>query len=106
MAMGNASLDMFLRILLVQPIHFRATVPYPGFWVDGKPPMMQFSCLTPITHETDANLRAQKLHEYKQQAEAQNAQYAKNPVPKSHEQRGNVSKAQPPDFIRLGPPTK
>lgn len=82
MAMGNASLDMFLRILLVQLIHLRAIVPYPGFWVNGKPPMMQLSYLTSITHESDSNLRAQKLREYKQQAEAQNAQYAKNPVPK------------------------
>ena len=66
---GVDTLDMFLRFLLAQLIHFRGIVGHPGFmWAkDGQPGTMQLNYLTSITNETDPILREQKLAEYRQQ---------------------------------------
>ena len=102
---GDDTLDMFLRFLLPQLIHFRGMVGHPGFmWVkDGQPGMMHLTYLTSVTNETDPALRAQKLQEYRREVEAQ---FAASPLPKSQKQRGRDSTAEPPEVIHLPPPSE
>ena len=67
------SLDMFLRFLLGQLIHFRGLVGHPGFkWEkDGVPGQMALTYLTSITTEEDPVLREEKLRKYAKQVRAQ-----------------------------------
>jgi len=80
MEIGENSLDMFVRLLLVHLMHFRDFVGHPGFdWsnVEGRPEGT-VTYLTSITHEKDPALRDKKLKQY---ADEVRAEFVKNPVP-------------------------
>lgn len=100
-ATGQDSLDMFLRFLLGQLIHFRGMVGHPGFqWVkDGAPGQMRIHYLTTITNEKDPVLREQKLQQYADQVRAE---FEQSPAPP--DQCANRSSPELPDVIYLPPP--
>jgi hypothetical protein len=82
---GQDSLDMFLRFLLGQLIHFRGMVGHPGFkWVknDGAPGDLALTYVTTLTSEKDPALREQKL---KRWAEEVREEFARSPPPDATE---------------------
>jgi hypothetical protein len=69
---GDASLDLFLRILLGRLIHFRPMVGHPGFmWhKPDAPGEMMLTYLTSITTEKDPMVREKKLRAYADEVRA------------------------------------
>jgi hypothetical protein len=104
-ATGEDSLDMFLRFLLGQLIHFRGLVGHPGFkWVkDGAPGQMHVHYITTITNEQDPNLRKKKLDRYAEEIRAQFEQ-ASSAASLKPKKRGKESSATTPDVIHLPSP--
>lgn len=79
--LGDATLDVFLRLLLTQLTLFRSMVDHPGFgWGDQLPQgMMKITYLTSVTNEQDPAKRDANLKKYRSQAVAE---MSKSPVPK------------------------
>jgi hypothetical protein len=80
MKSGEDSLDIFLRFLLGQLIHFRGMVGHPGFqWVkDGAPGNMFLTYITSVTSEKDPTLREQRLRAL---AEEVRTEFERSPLP-------------------------
>ena len=99
-ATKEGSLDMFLRFLLAQLMHFRPLVGHPGFWVKQQPqPMMELTYLTSLTNERDPTRRAETLRQYEEQVRAD---FARRPVPPAKEP---ADRREPlPEVIHLPPP--
>jgi hypothetical protein len=101
---GDDSLDIFLRLLLAQLIHFRGIVAHPGFmWFkeNGEPGVMMLTYLTSVTNENDPVLREKKLRAY---AEEVRAEFERSPAStKSSPARSGVSPSttRPPAVIHL-----
>jgi len=97
------SLDMFLRFLLGQLIHFRGIVGHPGFqWIkDGAPGNMFLSYITSVTSEKDPVLREQKLRKLAEEVRAEFEHFPVPPEANAAKSEANVAKADPPTVIIL-----
>jgi hypothetical protein len=99
-ACSEDSLDMFLRFLLGQLIHFRPFVGHPGFeWMkDGAPGQMAVTYLTSVTTEQDPVLRAEKLQRY---AEEVRAEFGQPQASKATPHDAGAPKSEAPAVIHL-----
>jgi hypothetical protein len=72
-ATGKDTLDYFLRMLLGHLLMFRQMVDHPGFdWQQTESGGVgRITYLTSLTAETDPNLRAKKMREYREQVSEQ-----------------------------------
>jgi hypothetical protein len=105
--MEDDSLDMFLRILLAQLVHFRGLAGHPGFdWRrQGVEVPALLSYLTSITHETDPALRSKKLAEYEEEVRANFAASPMPTKPESTRPKEPPPASEAPDVIVLPPPS-
>jgi hypothetical protein len=96
------SLDLFFRFLLADLMQFRGLVGHPGFWTKDPQPMMKLSYLTSVTHETDPNIRAERLRKYRDEVIAE---FAQNPISPASPQTTETpsEKNGTPDVIYMPP---
>jgi hypothetical protein len=106
MNLGEDSLDMFLRLLLGQLIHFCSMIGHPGFnWDKGDTsPQMKLNYLTSVTRETDPIIREKKLREYAAQVRGESTSSPAPQDPPLPQQDKQLSKAEPRSVIYLPPP--
>ena len=105
---GEDSLDMFLRFLLGQLIHFRGMVGHPGFqWVkDGAPGDMLLTYMTSITLEKDPVLRDRKLRAYAEEVRAEFERSPPDARPKPSQSDTAPPTTEPQTIIHLPDQTR
>jgi hypothetical protein len=107
--MKDDSLDMFLRLLLAQLMHFRGLMAHPGFnWAQQGVTVASFmTYVTSVTHEKDPVVRHAKLQQYAAQIRKE---FGATPAPDTsgggEAPREAPPAADTPSVIPLPPPTK